>query len=349
MNRTGHYAELPGARSARARRLVEHVAPRPRRDARGRRGRSWLAVGRVRRRRPPSGSRLVTIGVPPDVDPRRRAAAVVGLARPSASASRAAARRPAASLLGDRRERDGNRRFGCGCPQTIPPGLDRARRLLGVAWRERHHRAGPGTTQPGDRGWCRCAPSYALRAGLVFAQAAMSPDPLPLILGQLAGLRGGSSARSCRSSRGRRRSVSNAGCAPPRGGMRAGVPTSRASRGCWTASHAPAHRSRRRSTRRSTPMCATVMGKSTQPLYRCLVRVTVTAPRSAEARGRIHAILGGFAAYDGAGSGCAAAASAGRRRQAARARLGRRAFLCEHRGARGARAPARRARRFPAW
>ncbi len=68
------------------------------------------------------------------------------------------------------------------------------------------------------------------------------------------------------------------------------------------------------------------MAKSTQSLYRCLVRVSVVARSRGQARGRIHAILGGFAAYEG---------RVGlRRRHAWRARvkpherrLGRRAFL----------------------
>jgi hypothetical protein len=73
-----------------------------------------------------------------------------------------------------------------------------------------------------------------------------------------------------------------------------------------------------------SPDVRDVMAKSSQPLFRCLLRVAVTADSSAAARGRIHGILGGFAAYEG---------RVGRRGvRRARAKLedralGRRAFL----------------------
>jgi hypothetical protein len=41
------------------------------------------------------------------------------------------------------------------------------------------------------------------------------------------------------------------------------------------------------------------MAKNARPLYRCLVRVMVEAPSRGLARERIHAVLGGFAAYQG--------------------------------------------------
>ena len=75
-----------------------------------------------------------------------------------------------------------------------------------------------------------------------------------------------------------------------------------------------------------SPDVRAVLDKASRPLYRCLVRVTVTAANREAARGRIHALAGAFAAYEG---------HVGLRRRRARhaataaheRRLGRRGYL----------------------
>jgi hypothetical protein len=127
--------------------------------------------------------------------------------------------------------------------------------------------------------------------------SSMKPDPLPLILGQLSGLYGDQHAlvqvlmrpATIREQRRLRTAARR---------IRAGIPPQRLARlmDFFTTSRVP---NPPRLDPTVSPDVRAVMDKSAQPLYRCLVRVSVSAPTSAEARGRIHAILGGFAAYEG--------------------------------------------------
>jgi len=181
-------------------------------------------------------------------------------------------------------------------PETIPPGL--IERAVSSAWPGASTTTEPARHDEPGEGMVQVASELVLSGPDWFSlNAAMKPDPLPLILGQLAGLRGDQRAlvqvltrpATIREQRGLRTAARR---------LRAGIPPQRLMRllDFLTSTRAP-----KPPTHDPTinPDVRDVMGKSTQPLYRCLVRVAVTAPSLAEARGRIHGILGGFAAYEG--------------------------------------------------
>jgi hypothetical protein len=181
-------------------------------------------------------------------------------------------------------------------PETIPPGL--IERAVSSAWPGASTTTEPARHDEPSEGMVQVASELVLSGPDWFSlNAAMKPDPLPLILGQLAGLRGDQRAlvqvltrpATIREQRGLRTAARR---------LRAGIPPQRLMRllDFLTSTRAP-----KPPTHDPTinPDVRDVMGKSTQPLYRCLVRVAVTAPSLAEARGRIHGILGGFAAYEG--------------------------------------------------
>jgi hypothetical protein len=254
-----------------------------------------LVVGRVRRRRLASGSRQVTIGVPPDVDP--------GGALLLWSALHDLLRPRLARLLGGQPHlawevaaSEKGTVFRVWVPETIPPGL--IERAVSSAWPGASATTEPAGNDEPDEGMVQVASELVLSGPDWFSlNAAMKPDPLPLILGQLSGLRGDQRAlvqvltrpATIREQRRLRTAARR---------LRAGIPPQRLARllDFLTSTSAP-----KPPTHDPTinPDVRDVMGKSTQPLYRCLVRVAVTASSSAEARGRIHGILGGFAAYEG--------------------------------------------------
>jgi hypothetical protein len=254
-----------------------------------------LAVGRARRRRLARGSRQVTIGVPPDVDP--------GGALLLWSALHDLLRPHLARLLGGQPHlawevaaSETGTTFRVWVPETVPPGL--IERAVASAWPGASTTTEPaGHDEPGE-GMVQVASELVLSGPDWFSlNAAMKPDPLPLILGQLAGLQGDRCAlvqvltrpATIREQRRLRTAARR---------LRAGIAPQRLVRllDFLTSTRAP-----KPPTHDPTinPDVRDVMGKSTQPLYRCLVRVAVTAPSVAEARGRIQGILGGFAAYEG--------------------------------------------------
>ena len=301
-----------------------------------------LAIGRVRRRRLAVGARQVTIGVPPDVEPGGALllwSALHDLLRPRLARLLAGQPHLAWEVAAARRDH-----FRVWVPGTIPPGL--IERAVSSAWPGASTTTEPaGQDEPGD-GMVQVASELVLSGPDWFSlNAAMKPDPLPLILGQLAGLRGEQRAlvqvltrpATIREQRRLRTAARR---------LRAGHSPQRLIRllDFLTSTRAP-----KPPTHDPTisPDVRDVMGKSTQPLYRCLVRVAVTASSSAEARGRIHGILGGFAPYEGrvglrrrrvrrAPSSCASAGLAAARSLRALASW-RRSRTC----------PARR--RSPAW
>lgn len=123
------------------------------------------------------------------------------------------------------------------------------------------------------------------------------PDPLRLVLGQLADLTAGEQAlvqivvRPATAREQRRLSA-----AARR--IRAGVPSSRALR--LLELLLPGSASRRQPVDPTvSPDVRAVLEKASHPLYRCLVRLSVTSPDTRVARGRIHALAGAFAAYEG--------------------------------------------------
>jgi Helicase HerA, central domain/TraM recognition site of TraD and TraG len=281
-----------------------------------------LAVARVRRRRLAVGARQVRIGVPPDVDPGGALllwSALHDLLRPRLA--RLLGGQPhlawevAASEMGTT--------FRVWVPEAIPPGL--IERAVASAWPGASTTTEPaGHDEPGE-GMVQVASELVLSGPDWFSlNAAMKPDPVPLILGQLAGLRGEQRAlvqvltrpATIREQRRLRTAARR---------LRAGISPHRLVRllDFLTSARAP-----KPPTHDPTinPDVRDVMGKSTQPLYRCLVRVAVTASSSAEARGRIHGILGGFAPYEGR----VGLRRRGVRRPTVKLRercLGRRAFL----------------------
>jgi Type IV secretion-system coupling protein DNA-binding domain/TraM recognition site of TraD and TraG len=281
-----------------------------------------LALRRARRRRLARGARVVTIGVPPDVDAGAGAlllwSALHDLIRPHLS-----------RLIGGQPHLgwevvagEAGTTFRIWVPESIAPGL--IERAVCSAW------PGASTTteptpalDPTDGAPVAC--ELTLSGPDWFSlNAAMKPDPLALILGQLSGLRGEQSAlvqvlaRPATTREQRRLRI-----AARR--LRAGISPHRLVR---LLDFFVTYRTPKPPTHDPTisPDVRDVMAKSTQPLFRCLVRVAVTAGSAAESRGRIHGVLGGFAAYEG---------RVGlRRRRCRRAtlklqdrRLGRRAFL----------------------
>src|SRR5713101_598714 len=124
-----------------------------------------------------------------------------------------------------------------------------------------------------------------------------TPDPLRLVLGQLADLADDEQAlvqvvARPATTREQRRMLA----AGKR--IRAGQPTSRLLRLLELVLPGPP---RPRPTLDPTvsPDVRVVLEKASHPLYRCLVRLTVTAPDKGAARGRMHGLAGAFAAYEG--------------------------------------------------
>ena len=150
------------------------------------------------------------------------------------------------------------------------------------------------------------------------------PDPLRLVLGQLADLGKAEEAlvqvvvrpATAREQRRLRAAARR---------IRAGVPTSRSLRllELVMPDHAP---KRQVLDPTVSPDVRAVLEKSSYPLYRCLVRLSVTAPDRKVARGRMHALAGAFAAYEGR-VGLRRSRILGAERKVALRALGRRGYL----------------------
>jgi hypothetical protein len=150
------------------------------------------------------------------------------------------------------------------------------------------------------------------------------PDPLRLVLGQLADLGKGeealvqvvvrpATAREQRCLRGAARRI------------RAGVPTSRTLRLLELVMPGPSPK-RQPLDPTVSPDVRAVLEKSSYPLYRCLVRLSVSAADRDAARGRIHALAGAFAAYEGR-VGFRRRRTSGAQRKLRLRALGRRGYL----------------------
>jgi hypothetical protein len=272
-----------------------------------------------RHRRLGSGARLIELAVPPEVEPERAQllwSALHDLLRPRLK--RLLSGQP--HLCWEINASQQGTAFGLWVPGSVPPGL--VERAIASAW--------PGTTttetEPdqisSERALAACelvlsGPEWFPLGG------ADGADPLALVLGQLAGL--GEGARALvqvlaqpATIRAQRRLVKAARR------IRAGLPPSRMLRLLDLLHSTPP--APRTPDPTISPDVRAVLEKASRPLYRCLIRITVTADRPQVARGRIHAIAGAFAAYEG---------RVGlRRRRLTRARakastrwLGRRAYL----------------------
>lgn len=258
-------------------------------------GLGWLVLRRQRRQHLARGARVVTIGVPPEVEATGAPllwSALHDLLRPHLA--RFLEGQP--HLAWEIAASEEGTTFRLWVPASIPPGL--IERAVASAWPG----ASTATTEPADfeagRGPARATSELVLSGPSRFPlNSTMKPDPLPLILGQLAGLHDGQRAivqvlarpATMREQRRLRTAARR---------MRAGISPDRLAR--WlsflTTTSAP---SPPRHDPTVNPDVRDVLSKSAQPLYRCLVRVSVSAHSAEEARGRIHAILGGFAAYEG--------------------------------------------------
>jgi TraM recognition site of TraD and TraG len=255
---------------------------------------TMLAVRALRRRRLAHGARVVTIGVPPEVDPvgaQLLWAALHDLIRPHLA--RILVGQP--HLAWEIAASENGTIFRLWVPASVPHGL--IERAVYSAWPGASTSTEPAALDLGT-GPARATSELVLSGpGWFPIDAKLKPDPLPLILGQLAGLRDGQRGvvqvlarpATIREQRRLRTAARR---------LRAGIPPGRLGRllDFLTTSSVP------RPPRHDptiSPDVRDVMSKSAQPLYRCLIRVSVTASTTSEARGRIHAILGGFAAYEG--------------------------------------------------
>lgn len=256
-----------------------------------------LLIRGVQRRRLASGARLVQIGVPPDVQETGGEllwSALHDLLRPRFARLLAGQPHLSWEIVGG----EAGTVFRVWVPRAVPHGL--IERAVSAAW--------PGatvTSEPTDEDedeheaqrTVRVSSELALSGpGWFSLDASMSPDPLPLILGQLSGLIDPERAliqvivrpatnREQRRLRDAARRI------------RRGEATSRLLRLIQTLQMQPRRAPRLDPT--IAPDVREAMVKSSGSLYRCTIRVTVTAGSRREARGRIHAVLGAFAPYNG--------------------------------------------------
>jgi TraM recognition site of TraD and TraG/Helicase HerA, central domain len=241
-------------------------------------------------------ARLVQIGVPPEVNEKGGQllwGALHDLLRPPSL--RLLLGQP--HLSWEIASSEAGTTFRLWVPKVTPPGL--IERAVSAAW--------PGanvTTEPADAAKQMTAPrtvqvtsELALSGpGWFSLNTSLSPDPLPLILGQLSGLTGPEHALVQMIARpATAREQHRLRAAARR--IRRGHATGRLLRLVQLFQIQPPAPPQLDPT--IAPDVREAMVKSTGSLYRCTVRVTVTASSRAEARGRIHAVLGAFAPYNG--------------------------------------------------
>jgi TraM recognition site of TraD and TraG/Type IV secretion-system coupling protein DNA-binding domain len=286
-----------------------------------------LLIGRVRERRLANGARLVAIGVPPDVEPEGALllwAALHDLLRPRLARLVTGQPQLAWEITASRAGSE----FRIWVPGTVPPGL--VERALASAW--------PGiTTSIHPRGTARdTSPATGQNeTALVASELVLSgrewfplggrdgPDPLRLVLGQLAALDPGEQALVQVVARPATAGEQRRLLAAARR-IRAGRSPSRIARLLDLVLPGPPPRPALDPT--VSPDVHAVLDKASRPLYRCLVRLAVSSPERRRARGRIHALAGAFAAYEGRVGLRRRRVLAARRRLRLRA-LGRRGFL----------------------
>ena len=250
----------------------------------------------VHRREFTREARLVRIGVPPEVNElggQLLWGALHDLLRPPAL--RLLFGQP--HLAWEIAASEAGTTFRVWVPKVTPPGL--IERAVSAAW--------PGasiTTEPAETTWQKPAPTSVQAAselalsgpGWFSLDTSLSPDPLPLILGQLSGLSGPEHALVqviARPATAREQHRLRAAARR----IRRGQATGRLARLGQLFQIQPPPPPRLDPT--IAPDVREAMVKSAGSLYRCTVRVTVTAGSREEARGRIHAVLGAFAPYNG--------------------------------------------------
>ena len=272
-------------------------------------------------------ARLVRIGVPPDVQDtggRLLWAALHDLLRPRIA--RLFTGQP--HLAWEVAASEDGTTFRLWVPKVIPPGL--IERAVSAAWPGASASSEPVPVDERDTacppgGMVRLTSELALSGpGWFSLDTSLDPDPLPLILGQLSGLTGPERALVqvvARPATSREQHRLRNAAKRIRRGELTSLPL-RLVQMLRVEAPAPP-----RLDPTIAPDVREAMSKSAGPLYRCKVRVSVVAGSRREARGRIHAILGAFAPYNGTRVFL-------RRRRAPRAlsrlrqrRLARRAFL----------------------
>ena len=254
----------------------------------------WLLY-RQRATRLAENARLVRIAVPPELDPQ--AAGVLwkslhDLLRPRLARLLQGQPHISWEIAADR----AGSAFRLWLPRAIPPGL--VERALLSAW--------PGASLQEDH----AAPVTSDERPLVCCELRLSrphwrllggsdgTDPLRLVLGQLAGLEHDEQAlvqvlARPATAREQARLLAIARR------LRAGQPLGRAQRLLDLLGPAPATPRRASADPTIAPEVREALAKAGQPLFRVLVRLAVVAPTSPRARGRIHALCGAFAAYEG--------------------------------------------------
>jgi hypothetical protein len=243
---------------------------------------AWL-LGRLRDRRASRAGRMIDIGVPPDVDPDGALllwSALHDLLRPRLR-----------RLLGGQPHlsweiaagRDGTT-FRIWIPQSVPPGL--VERALTAAWPGATIANTNAETEPDHADRVQLATELVLSGPECFPLGGGNgPDALGLVLAQLAGLGAREEAlvqvlAQPATSRHQQRLLTVARR------MRAGIPTSRLAR---LIDPFHAGRVARPPDPTLSPDVRAVLEKASRPLYRCLVRITVTAADRKVARGQVHA------------------------------------------------------------
>ncbi len=248
----------------------------------------------VRARKLADGARLILVGVPPEVEPAGAVllwSALHDLIRPRLV--RLLAGQPHLSWEITASEQGTS--FQLWVPEAVPHGL--VERAITAAWPGASTSTDPNPVERSRDGALAACELTLSGPDWFSLQTATKPDPLNLILGQLSGLRSGQEAlvqvlarpASAREQRHLRTAARR---------LRQGIPPQRLARllDLLTSSsprRAPTH------DPTISPDVREVMQKSTEQLYKTLIRITVTAPSQGEADGRIHAILGAFAPYNG--------------------------------------------------
>jgi hypothetical protein len=277
------------------------------------------ALRRARRRRLAAGARVLGLAVPPEVDPQAAELlwkSVHDLLRPRLA--RLLHGQP--HLSWEIAAGGGGSEFRLWAPRSVPPGL--LERALLAAW--------PGASvhelrpAPPPAGAAVAGCELRLHGPQWRLLRAEGADPLPLLLGQLAGLDHEERALVqilARPATGRAQGRLLAAARR----LRAGQPQGRLQRLLDLLDPTPAPR-RPAADPTVAPEVRDALAKAAQPLFQVLVRIAVAAPSRARARGRIHALCAAFAAYQGA-VGLRRHRLHAARRKLARRELGRGAFL----------------------
>ena len=285
-----------------------------------------VVLGRRRERRLAEGARLIAIGVPPEVEPEGALllwSALHDLLRPRLA--RFLVGQPQLAWEIDAGE--GGSAFKIWVPRAVPPGL--VERALASAWpgitTTAHPAADENALPPGTGEGEPLAASELVLSGRDWFPLGGrdGPDPLRLVLGQLSGLTRGEEALVQVVARPATMREQHRLLAAARR-LRAGRSPTRIGRLLDLALPGPPARSPLDPT--VNPDVRAVLEKAAHPLYRCVLRVAVATPTRESARGRIHALAGAFAGYEGR-VGLRRRRLRSARRKLHRRVLGRRGFL----------------------